>query len=172
MYYLKKLLDGLLYGFIGPFSMLFIIPQFLLKIDNRPNIDGFGLPLIEGIGKCFMWFGAALAIWCSVVMFIAGKGTPLVVTPPKKILTKGIFGIIRHPMMWAITFVLIGESVAFGSYILIIWLIAWIRIGHLIVVNYEEPQLLDRFGNDYKEYCNKVPRWIPNIFKIKNISKT
>ena len=26
-----KLIDGLLYGFVGPFSIMFIIPQFLKK---------------------------------------------------------------------------------------------------------------------------------------------
>ena len=44
-------------------------------------------------------------------------------------------------MMWALIIVLFGEILLFGSCILIIWLLAWLRIGHLIVVNYEEPQL-------------------------------
>ena len=165
IYYLKKLFDGFLYSFIGPFSMLFIIPQFLLKIDNRPDLPGFTILFIEEIGKYSMWFGAALAIWCSVVMFIAGKGTPLVSSPPQKLISNGIFGLIRHPMMLAINIVLLGEILTFGSYILILWFTAWLRIGHLIVVNYEEPQLERRFGKEYIEYCKIVPRWLPKIKK-------
>ena len=127
------------------------------------EFPGFGQYWLEQVGKYLMWFGAIIAIWSTFQMFLFGKGTPLVATPPKKILSTGIFGIVRHPMMWAITIVLLGESLTYGSFILLLWLIAWIRIGHLIVVNYEEPQLERRFGDEYKMYCKNVPRWIPKF---------
>ena len=142
---------------------MYIIPQFLKNINSLPSSPGFGQNWFEQIGKYLMWFGAALAILSTLQMFLFGKGTPLVATPPKKILSTGIFGIVRHPMMWSITFVLMGESITYGSFILILWLIAWVRIGHLIVVNYEEPQLERRFGDEYIKYCKKVPRWIPRF---------
>jgi protein-S-isoprenylcysteine O-methyltransferase Ste14 len=33
------------------------------------------------------------------------------------------------------------------------------------MVNYEEKILEDLFGEDYREYKKKVPKWIPNPFK-------
>jgi protein-S-isoprenylcysteine O-methyltransferase Ste14 len=33
------------------------------------------------------------------------------------------------------------------------------------MVNYEEELLENMFGEDYKEYKTKVPKWIPNPFK-------
>jgi len=36
-----------------------------------------------------MWFGAVIAIWSTFQMFLFGKGTPLVATPPKKIISVG-----------------------------------------------------------------------------------
>ena len=76
-------------------------------------------------------------------------------------MTHGIFGYVRNPMMWALLFVLLGEALNFGSYLLLVWLVAWGRIGHLVVVMYEEPQLESRFGEQYREYCSRVPRWFP-----------
>ena len=95
LYYSKKVSDGLLYGFIGPFSMLYIIPQFLLKI-TPPNVPIPNLHIIRMLGVFLIWIGALVAIWCTINMFIVGKGDPLVVSePPKKLLTRGIFGIVR-----------------------------------------------------------------------------
>ncbi len=160
---LLRLVDGALYGFIGPFSVLYIIPHFLMKLVPVREQDGFGLPWVEWIGIFFMWAGLALAIWCSVLMFLFGKGTPLVTSAPQKIMARSIYGIVRHPMMWALVLVVFGEILTYGHFILILWLIAMSRIIYLIVVNYEEPQLERRFGENWKEYCEKVPAWFPRV---------
>jgi protein-S-isoprenylcysteine O-methyltransferase Ste14 len=162
-----QIIDGALYGFIGPFSILYIIPQFLMKLVKIKTVDGFGIPGVETAGIIIMWSGTALAIWCAVLMFLFGKGTFLVTSAPKKIMTRNIFGIVRNPMMWALYFIVFGEILVFGHFILIIWLIAMVRIIWLIVHNYEEPQLERRFGDSWKEYCRNVPAWIPR-FKIRS----
>ena len=169
-----KFVDGALYGFIGPFSMLYIIPQFLMKLVKIETREGFGIAGVETIGIIIMWSGTALAIWCAVLMFLYGKGTFLVTSAPKKIMTRNIYGIVRNPMMWALYIIVLGEILTFGHFILIIWLIAMARIIWLIVANYEEPQLERRFGESWKEYCEKVPPWIPrfNVQKEKHNVKS
>ena len=158
-----QLIDGALYGFIGPFCVLYIIPQFLMKLVKIKTEDGFGIPGVETVGIIIMWLGTALAIWCAVLMFLFGKGTFLVTSAPKKIMTRNIYGYVRHPMMWALYIIVFGEILTFGHFILLIWLIAMVRIIYLIVGNYEEPQLERRFGESWKEYCLKVPPWIPRF---------
>ena len=66
-------------------------------------------------------------------------------------------------MMWALMIVVWGEALMYGQSILLIWLIALARILYLVVVNYEEPQLEQRFGESWKEYCQEVPRWFPRL---------
>ncbi len=138
-----------------------------MKITNVKSREGFGIPGVETVGIILMWAGAALAIYCTILMFIYAKGTPLVTSSPQKILVRNIYAYIRHPMMWALFIVVLGEALTFGQYILFIWLIAMSRIIYLVVVNYEEPQLENRFGEDWKEYCQKVPRWLPR-FNFRN----
>jgi len=160
---LIRIIDGALYGWIGPFSVLYIIPQFILKITNVKSQDGFGFLTIKITGMILMWSGAVLAIYCSLLMLSFAKGTPLVTSAPQKLLVRNIYKYIRHPMMWALFIVVLGEALTFGQWILFIWLIAMSRIIFLIVVNYEEPQLERRFGESWNEYCRKVPRWLPRF---------
>jgi len=166
---LIKIMDGALYGFIGPFSVLYIIPQFLMKLVRIKTEDGFGIPGVEITGIVIMWTGTALAVWCAALMFLFGEGTFLVTSAPKKIMTRSIYGYVRHPMMWALYIIVFGEILVFGHFILLVWLIAMARIIWLIVRNYEEPQLERRFGESWKEYCRKVPGWIPRFsFRSEN----
>jgi len=158
-----RVIDGALYGWIGPFSVLYIIPQFIMKITHINAQEGFGFIGVKILGMVFMWSGAALAIYCGLLMMLFAKGTPLVTSAPQKILVKNIYKYIRHPMMWALFIVVLGEALTFGQWILFIWLIAMSRIIYLIVVNYEEPQLERRFGESWNEYCQKVPRWFPRF---------
>ena len=162
---LIRLIDGVLYGWIGPFSVLYIIPQFIMKVAGIPSQSGFGFQGIKILGMVFMWSGAALAIYCSVLMFMFAKGTPLVTSAPRKLLAKSVYKYSRNPMMWALFMVVLGEALTFGQWILFVWLVAMSRIIYLIVVNYEEPQLERRFGESWKEYCLSVPRWLPGFSK-------
>lgn len=165
-----RALDGALYGFIGPFSVLFIIPRFLMNVSNIKSQAGFGIPVVATVGFVTIWCGAALAIWCTILMFLFGKGTPLVTSAPQKIMNRNIYSYVRHPMMWALIFVVLGQVLMYGHIILLVWLIALSRILHLIVINYEEPQLERRFGESWKEYCQEVPRWFPRLNNRNNFS--
>jgi protein-S-isoprenylcysteine O-methyltransferase Ste14 len=158
-----RLIDGALYGFIGPFCVLYIIPQFLMKVSSLKSQAGFGILGVETIGIIIMWFGAALAIWCTIAMSLFGKGTPLVTLAPKKIMTRNIYSHVRHPMMWSLAIVVLGETLMYGQFILFIWFIAMSRILYLVVINYEEPQLERRFGESWKKYCQEVPPWFPRF---------
>jgi protein-S-isoprenylcysteine O-methyltransferase Ste14 len=156
-------MDGALYGFIGPFSVLYIIPQFLMRLVKIKTEEGFGISAVKITGIIIMWSGTALAIWCAMLMFLYGQGTFLVTSAPKKMMTRNIYGIVRHPMMWALFIIVFGEILLFGHFILIVWLIAMVRIIWLIVANYEEPQLERRFGESWTDYCKNVPPWIPRF---------
>lgn len=161
-----RVADGALYGFIGPFSVLYIIPQFLMNLSNSKSQAGFGMPGIETVGFIIIWCGAFLAVYCTALMLLFGKGTPLVTSAPQTIMNRNVYACARHPMMWSLMVVVLGEALMYGQPVLVIWLIALSRILHLIVVNYEEPQLEQRFGENWQKYCDVVPRWFPH-FNIK-----
>lgn len=163
--FFRKVIDGSLYGFVGPFSILFIIPQFIIFLSKKFGLPIFTFPGSQILSEIIMWSGAALAIYCTLLMFFTGKGTPAVTSSPQKIMKRNIYAYVRHPMMWALTIALAGEVIYNGMPLLLLWFIAWLRIQHLYVVNYEEPQLERRFSENWKEYCEEVPRWFPRFSK-------
>ncbi|HPH55484.1 MAG TPA: isoprenylcysteine carboxylmethyltransferase family protein [Smithellaceae bacterium] len=162
-----RIIDGALYGFIGPFTVLYIIPKFLMNISGIKSKAGFGMPVVETAGLIIIWCGAAIAIWCATLMLLFGKGTPLVTSAPQRIMSRSIYAYVRHPMMWSLMIIVLGQALMYGHLVLFVWLAAMSRILHLIVIHYEEPQLELRFGESWQEYCQDVPRWFPRFRKDK-----
>lgn len=159
--FIQKQVDALIYGLVGPFAMLYVFPQFFLGLERKIGIVFIPTVFQDSIGPSLMWAGAVLALWCGMVLLANRGGTVSAFSEPKTLITKGPFRFVRHPMMWAIHIVLIGEVIVFNSPMLILWLCVWLRIAHLYVSRYEEPNLGALFGNEYIEYCKRTPRWIP-----------
>lgn len=155
--------DGLLYLFMGPFVVLYVMTRFFMACPVFQSSPGFGIQSVCYGGMALIWLWSLLAFVCVLYLVIESKGTPLVTMPPKNILANGPYAFVRNPMMWSLLLILLGEAFYYGHSLLFLWLICWARIGHLIIFNYEEPQLQRRFGEDWKTYCLKVPRWVPRM---------
>jgi protein-S-isoprenylcysteine O-methyltransferase Ste14 len=107
--------------------------------------------------------GVAIVAWCASDFVLAGRGTPLPLDPPKALVSRGLYRVVRNPMYVGVALVLAGEALLMES--LSLWLytaLVWVGF-HSFVVLYEEPSLKRRFGPAYEEYREAVPRWIPRI---------
>ena len=107
--------------------------------------------------------GAGFYFWCAWDFAFAGHGTPAPIDPPKALVSRGLYRVVRNPIYVAVLLVLFGESLVFSSgiifrYNLLVWL-----FFHLFVVFYEEPTLRKKFARAYEEYCRVVWRWIPRV---------
>lgn len=105
--------------------------------------------------------GLCLVVWCFFDFAARGRGTPAPWDPPRHLVTRGPYGVVRNPMYVGVLTTLLGESLFFGSPALLAWMLAVAITFHLFVVLYEEPCLRDRFGADYERYLTDVPRWLP-----------
>jgi len=80
-------------------------------------------------------------------------------TPPDQPVTKGLYRISRHPqqLMFLISF--FGICIAIGSWLaLFIQIISSLFLQSRILA--EEKACLERYGDSYREYVNRTPRWI------------
>ena len=107
--------------------------------------------------------GGSLFLYCSSLFIIFGKGTPVPIEPPKKIVQQGLYKYVRNPMYLGYFAMVIGEALLFGAALLFVYVIVFILTTHIYVVYFEENDLKKRFGNSYDEYTKQVPRWIPKI---------
>lgn len=112
----------------------------------------------------FLLPGAWVFFQTAYLFFTQGEGTPS--PAPKALKTQqlvinGPYAFSRNPMVTAKAWFILGMSLLFHSPRLALFDIAFVLIGTAIFSYYEEPDLRRRFGEEYIEYCENTPRWIP-----------
>jgi protein-S-isoprenylcysteine O-methyltransferase Ste14 len=110
-------------------------------------------------------FCGGLALWlaCLDVFSRRGRGTPLPFDAPSQLVTSGPFGWLRNPIMLGELAVIWAEVLYFASLGVLVYACILSAAAHLIVVRNEEPELRERFGELYLDYCGRVPRWLPRL---------
>ncbi len=89
---------------------------------------------------------------------ISGEGDP------GKLLTEGIYSVIRHPRYVEVWLGLLAIAL-FTNYQAVYILVAvFIPLTYGVVL-LEERELRERFGEEYEKYCAKVPRFFPKKHK-------
>ena len=84
-----------------------------------------------------------------------------------KLITTGIYSIVRNPIYSAYLFIFIGIIFLVNNiYLLVLPITFWIYLTILLKLT-EEKWLEDKFTDEYNRYSKNVNRVIPNIFKYK-----
>jgi protein-S-isoprenylcysteine O-methyltransferase Ste14 len=136
-----------------------VMPYWLLPHGTRPDLRGAG-----AAGWLLIAAGIALYFACAFWGFaLRGKGTPLPMDPPKKLVVEGPYRVVRNPMYWSVAFVVLGEAAVFHSLALAELAVVFFVGTSLFALLYEEPALRGKFGAEYEEYCRLVPRWLPRV---------
>jgi protein-S-isoprenylcysteine O-methyltransferase Ste14 len=153
-------IKGYLRAVINMFFFLILLPLFLNLVGSRFNFPVFRCGICSTLGQFLVLAGIVIIADCSRLFTKIGRGTPAPSAMPEKLVTKGLYQFSRNPMYLGMFSVLLGEFLYLGSLLLFLYLILIIIIFHLDIVRREEPELKGRFGKEYEEYSQKVPRWL------------
>jgi protein-S-isoprenylcysteine O-methyltransferase Ste14 len=146
-------------SFILPVTVLLIVP---LLIEQHWVIRNMFCMLTGGI---ILFTGLTLMSGAVIEFIRWGNGTLAPWFPTRKLITTGLYAHLRNPMITGVVITLIGEAVCILSYSILIWAIAFFLINDIYFLMYEEPNLERKFGEEYRQYKQKVPRWIPRFKK-------
>jgi len=104
------------------------------------------------------WFAAGLLSAALGVVVLSAATVAFIRTPPDRVIRSGIYRFSRHPMYLSTLLICLGCGLATGSLILVLICIpmAWGFREEAIV---EEQFCLSRYGDNYREYLDQVPRW-------------
>jgi protein-S-isoprenylcysteine O-methyltransferase Ste14 len=105
--------------------------------------------------------GATAYTWCVWDFASFGRGTPLPLDAPKKLVIRGLYRYSRNPMYVGVLLVILGWAALFRSWGLVGYALLIATGFQLFIVLYEEPHLQSVFGPSYAEYCARVGRWLP-----------
>lgn len=122
-----------------------------------PRSVAFWVGLLVGLPS------AALAVWSASMFFRYGEGTAAPWDPPRRLVVRGPYRHVRNPMLSGVIGVLFAEALLLGSWPLAVWAMVF-TVGNMIYFPlFEEPALLQRFGQEYRLYSRHVRRWIPRL---------
>jgi protein-S-isoprenylcysteine O-methyltransferase Ste14 len=127
----------------------------ILMLISQPNYNifmdilGFILIVASGVGR----------IWS--LAYIAGLKS-------KRVISYGAYSISRNPLYFFSFLGFAGAGLAYGSIIVSILLILTFAITHIPIILYEERKLISIFGDEFREYMKRVPRFFPKISLLDN----
>src|SRR5688572_4629632 len=131
----------------------FAVPLLLIAPSApRQHLDPWSLgPL--GVGAIVL----ALTVR---EFYVAGRGTLAPWSPPRTLVTSGLYRYSRNPMYVGVLLILGGWAIRFRSWPLAIYAAAVAVAVHLRVLLHEEPFLARTHGDAWAGYRARVGRWI------------
>ncbi len=145
--------------FIG--FLLVFLPAQVISSSGIATPQSIGVPQVFGIALAAL--GMLLAVSCILTFVFIGRGTPAPFDPPRRLVVRGPYRLIRNPMYVGATAALSGAAVYYQSVSLAAYAVVFLGAMHVFVRMYEEPVLARTFGKDYADYCALVGRWLPRL---------
>jgi protein-S-isoprenylcysteine O-methyltransferase Ste14 len=152
----EKILLGLL--FLG----MFLIP-IIYASSNWLEFANYTLPSWAGwVGVIFI-AGSLFVFWRAHADLGLNWSPSLEIREKHELITRGIYGLIRHPMyasqwLWVIAQSLLLQNWLAGPIDLIIFI-----PFYFLRVRAEEKMMLDSFGGQYRDYMERVGGVIPKF---------
>lgn len=134
-----------------------ITSTIILIITNLVDDRGSN-PLFRLIGVAFLLSSPLLFMPPFIVLAKVGKPDENSTYMASNIVRQGPYHIIRHPQYLGYMFLNLGFMLLVQSWVAVV--LAAFSIGIFITLVVEEEKRLHvRFGEDYVEYCQDVPRF-------------
>ena len=141
--------------------------DFKLTIKEKRIINAVFLPMIGSfIYAVFLPLRLGTAwLYSGLVVYLFGVALSIVAvlnfatSPKDKVITKGLYSISRNPMYIGLILMQVGLGIICSS-----WVYLLSTLVLLILLNEnlsaEERYCFYRYGDSYRQYKNKTPRWI------------
>jgi protein-S-isoprenylcysteine O-methyltransferase Ste14 len=148
---------------VGLLAIGGLVVPIIYSVSSWLNFANYALPFWAG------WIGVLLTVLAVIVFWRAHTDLSVNWSPSLEIrdnhelITRGIYGIIRHPMYASQWLLAIGQPLLLQN-----WLAGWLNLivfifFYLLRVRAEEKMMLDTFGKQYREYLQKTGAVFPKF---------
>jgi protein-S-isoprenylcysteine O-methyltransferase Ste14 len=102
--------------------------------------------------------------WATLAQWRLGRGTPAPLAPPQHLIVRGPYRLCRNPIQLGLLFYLLGvitwlDALTTALAGVALWFVPMSAYHKFI----EEKELLQRFGDGYREYRDRTPFLIPRV---------
>jgi protein-S-isoprenylcysteine O-methyltransferase Ste14 len=152
---MSLLIRNLVFTIVIPGGAGMLVPWLIVSAGGAvPVVAAWPAVLVIGAG-------AGVYGWAVASFAIVGRGTPGPWDAPRRVVAAGPYRWVRNPIYIAALLIVAGQAMLFASPLVLAYT-CLLAVGfQLIVVGYEEPNLVRRFDGDYEAYRQSVPRWLP-----------
>ena len=105
------------------------------------------------------WFYAGLIIYLLGLVMVLLFSISFATAPLEEPLSKGVFAISRHPLYLGFFLANVGIGIACASWVFLLCALVWI-VSWQYEADEEEHILLEKYGDAYRQYMDRTPRWI------------
>jgi protein-S-isoprenylcysteine O-methyltransferase Ste14 len=131
------------------------LERILLLVFLAFIIISFFSPL--KLGTAWLYIGLIVYVFGFIFSIVAG--TTLSNTPLERPATKGLYRFSRNPIYLGTYLIFIGIGVACTSWLILLLLAVGIVLQDILIAS-EERWCLEKYGDSYREYMNRTPKWI------------
>ena len=115
------------------------------------------------VGILLLVAGIVVLLNAFVRFVVEGIGTPAPVAPTQRLVVGGPYRYVRNPMYLAVSATIVGQALVLGRAVLLLYAAGFVVLVVAFVRSYEEPTLLQQFGDEYEDYRRAVPGWWPRL---------
>ncbi len=158
-----------------PGMALIVIPILLLFFNTMVFHQPLTIARILPLSISILLFLLGILLMGTTIRLFAsqGHGTLAPWDPPKHLVIAGPYRYMRNPMILGVVLILLAETLLFWSLILFLWTLLFFLTNHVSLPFIEEKRLHKRFGTEYQQYVENVPRWIPRLtpWELNNLNE-
>lgn len=141
---------------------MFILP-LIYSASTWLDFANYSLPVWAGWLGVALLLGALFVFWRAHADLGLNWSPSLEIREKHELITKGIYGVIRHPMyasqwLWVIAQPLLLQNWIVGFLNLLIFI-----PFYMLRVQAEEKMMVDTFGDEYREYMKQTGGVLPKI---------
>ena len=147
--------------------VLAAVTSLVLLLEFQPDDASVLDAVAAAIGAALVLYAWNLTAWSflSWRSIFFGHG----VQEDQELVTRGAYGLVRHPVYLGVLLIWLGLTIAFLSPIALIVTALYAVPGYVLYVRSEEKMMHEEFGEAYARYCRRVPMLLPYVRLIPQL---
>ncbi|MGO3066114.1 MAG: methyltransferase family protein [Brevibacterium linens] len=142
---------------------LIIIPVIINAFEDRWNL-AYKFPiLLVVVGFALLAVSSVIGVWSARAIANFGSGTPLPSQMAHHLVARGPYAFVRNPMAIAGIVQGVAMGLLIGSWLVVVYALIGSLLWNWFIRPHEEADLLERFGDEYRDYAKRVRCWWPTF---------
>ena len=118
------------------------------------------------LGALLLFPGLALYLWARLIlgkMYYVSSSMGAQLYADHRLVTHGPFAFVRHPMYLGVILASVGGLLIYRTWTLLFITVSF--LGLVLRARREEQALAAEFGEQWDDYCHRVPGWVPRFLR-------